>query len=336
MSKRHKKPLTAKEYEDLFYEWINSGKPIKTADGSQTLEMVDGEEWKACYDPDDKARKVFPQNWILSDHGNLVSVRKNGKVRLIKKCFNGGRYASHYFGIKEQTIKNRRISLHNLVGVVFGSETYGRATELLKDQGIDAFGSMGDKDKINGHHKNKVTTTTDYSPNNIRILTTEAHKLENIPKDPEDREKVFSYMERCACVASEENPEGMTVVYTGQELNKDTLAVVSDNGYMDIESVNRIILTPDAYKSLVALYNKVISSGIVDRCVEQLTKQFGVEWFQNNDRYFLTPYGDIYKCVIEGEGVLRNIEIFDTIELVNKTLINCYINDKKQAECYIP
>lgn len=329
------KKLDYTEYREAFYEFMASGKEVRTQDNKEKLILTDNEKWKQCYKPTDKIRKLLPPFWFVSDQGNLISLQ-SGKAKWLKKDEENGRYSYHFLIWEdEDTFRRKNIEAHNLVWLVFGGKSFGRAEELLEEFGIDAFGVKNDKEiKLNGHHKDKKENN---SPDNIEVITTEAHKVIDKVPSPEkmkDSERVNSFLTDFSNMAAVENPNGITVLLTGQKLDKDTNEIIDDDGYRSLESVNSIKFSSEAMKQIQLLTTKAISRQIINLITEKLLEEYGLEYFQEPRYLFTTDY-TFYRCSANGTDTLDITEVTDIQELQNKSFIKCYINSNHNAECFI-
>lgn len=152
--------------------------------------------------------------WFVSSEGDVISVYKDKPLWLLKDCDNG-RY-SYHFNIGKDTINNKNIELHNLIGLVFGSYRFGKAKELLDQFGIYAFGVLDNKKvAVNGHHIdcNKSNNRAD----NIEFLTSYAHNLLESAPDfgSASEEDINNYMDTVKKLVKRETPDKNTVIYSG-------------------------------------------------------------------------------------------------------------------------
>ena len=243
-----------KYYKNKFDELFNSGTPIIDQVTGEELILQEGETFRQCY-ADTPKRNTFPKQWFVSKQGNLISVvgnkliwvhkipREKGSQYTYKYCLHTG---------EERVTKN--VQLHNLVGLVFGSESFGKATELLNDKGVYAFGVCNPKeDVVQGHHIDGDPTNS--NPNNIKFLTDKTHTLFNSgPGIEATEEKQFRFMQRFGKLMETENPDTITVYFPGQTYNKKRDKWESDKSN-DIHSTRKILVTQNFIRDLQSMIN---------------------------------------------------------------------------------
>lgn len=322
-----------KDYKEIFDREMNSGRKIYTQDKTEELIIEDNEKWKQCYKPEDKIREQLPPFWFISDRGNLISVAKGKAYWLKKEDFNNsGRYSYHCnICIDSETSVNKNIELHNLVRIVFGGLSYGKADELLQQQGIFAFGVKNSQQiKLNGHH---IGDKADNSPDNIELITTEAHKI--IDKTPKktDPETIHKFLAELGKMAEQEEPDKFTLLLTGQKIDKDTLEIIEDNGYRVLLGTNKIILSRNAVDQMITLQKNIKNAWLIDEVTKALCKTYGLEYFVV-PKYLCTTDYSFYKCEKVADE-LHITEVTDVNELVNKSFIMCNLNKDRQAEYLI-
>lgn len=252
MNKTDKK-LTAKQYKDIFDMIVNGNEKITTSDKTEELVITDGERWKQCYKKGNKAREQFPKYWFVSDKGNLISVA-SGKAYLLKKDYsdNSGRYSYHFNVQVGETSITKNVEGHNLVRLVFGGLSYGKADELLDKDGIFAYGvNNKEKDTLQGHH---IGDKSDNSPENIELLSSNAHKiLHKAPKVNTDSN--IKYLVELGKMASNEEPNKVSVLLTSERIDRKTLKVIEDDRYNNLYAVDSIPLSKQAIEDLKDIFS---------------------------------------------------------------------------------
>lgn len=244
----------AKHFRELFEEIYNSGDEILNNTTGETFEAEEDEEFVQCW-ADTPTRCLFPKYWFISQYENLLSVKKDRIVWLNKNRREKSNKISYKFMVHtENGTKIKNVEAHDLVGLVWGSESFGLATKLLEEKGLDAIGVSGCKDNpVHGHHKN--LDDTDNSPGNIKFVTDRVHmalgKAAKLEVN-DTAEKHFEYMDELAEVMNEENPNAFTVVLDGNVYDKET-GLWSKSGDCDVLSVDRINISREAMQQLQGL-----------------------------------------------------------------------------------
>lgn len=233
------------DYRELFAELYNSGEEIINNTTKETFVPEDGEEFRQCWD-DTATRRELPKYWFVSDKENLLSVKKDKLVWLNKNRRKDSNKISYKFARPtENGAKNQNIEAHDLVGLVWGSEAFGHAEQLLEEKGLEAFGiNSSEEDCVQGHHISG--DDTDNSPENIKFVTDKVHSLMgNSPKPEESDKKHFAYMEKAGKILARENPDKITILLDGYVYDKTT-GEWSDTGVCDVISVDSVQLSPGA------------------------------------------------------------------------------------------
>ena len=251
-----KQERNEKYYAALFKAALEEDRPIySTSNPNKRFEAADGEKFKQCY-ADTPTRKTFPKYWFISDGCNLISM-ESGEPKWIegyKKNKTGKCYK--YIIYDGDTMQKKNIEAHNLVALVFESEVYGRALELLEQDGVFSFGvKNNEKLSNNGHHKDGNRANN--NPNNIQIVTNTIHTLiDRIPNPNGTGEQEIEFMQQLGELAAKEEPNKITVLFTGY-----TYDPKENNWYKDgeksIHAVNKITLSPYAANQLISILNEV-------------------------------------------------------------------------------
>lgn len=215
--------IKAKEYFEKFTQLLNSGVPIINETTNEQFILMDDEEFKQCW-ADTPERKTFPKYWFVSNKGNLLSVYGDKIIWLHKNPRNKDEKGSYKYLIKteEQQGKIKSIETHNLTGLVFNSESFGLAEELLKTKGVYAFGVKNKgSDTVQGHHKDGNHENN--NPNNIKFVTDKVHiLLDSVPSPDAGAEEYLEFMQKFGEIAEKENPNDFTVLFPGQSYNTKT------------------------------------------------------------------------------------------------------------------
>ena len=242
----------AEEFRRLFTELYNAGEPILNQTTNEVFEPDPDEVFRQCW-ADTITRRNFPRFWFVSEKGNLLSVKKDRIQWLNKNKRDNSNKISYKFMVETPDgTRVRNVEEHNLVGLVWGSEAFGTAAELLESQGLDAFGiNSKEEDHVQGHHISH--DDTDNTPGNIKFLTDKVHTiLEKAPRYDAPEEKHLDYMVDLGKVMDKENPNAITVVFTGDVYNKQT-GTWSNTGESDVFSTNKITLSPKAAMQLQSI-----------------------------------------------------------------------------------
>lgn len=321
------KKKTFEKYLEIFEMEINSNEFIFTQDKKEKINISEIKNWKPCYKKGDKIRELLPQFWFISDKADIISVAK-GKAYLLKKDDSDGkgRYSYHfYIHNADDTYSMKNIEAHNLLVLVYGGLTYGKADKLLEDRGLYAMG-VKDRNKLNvqGHHiKNK-----DNSIDNVELLSTKAHDIvHKIPKEVID-DTCISFMNELGTLATDEEPNKISVLRTGQQVDKNTLEIIEDD-------TSRLLYATDDVKMSNNAIKQIQRYNIINIATDLLINSYGNDYFiepkylytKDNTSYF-------YKCEMVADE-LKITEINDTRELANKHFIKCYVNADDKIECCI-
>lgn len=193
-------------------EHLASKQPIQNKSRSAELILHDDEVFEPCY-AETIERKSFPKYWFLSNYLNVVSLATSRPVWIKTNYRKDG--SAYYKYVDSETGQTRNIEAHNLVALVFGSNAFGKANELLKQDGVNAFGvKQKGTLKVNGHHRN--LNHADNDPDNIQLLTTTAHDLLHaMPGMDCSDEESFAYMKRLSAFASQECPNQAFILLGG-------------------------------------------------------------------------------------------------------------------------
>lgn len=218
-----------KDYTQFISDYINAGKPILNRDG-EILNIKDDEVFLQCY-ADVPTRKTFYKFWFISNYDNLISAW-NDKVKWIKphERKNGTKCYKYKIKTNDET-RIKTIETHNLVGLVFGSEAYGKA---------------------NGHHKDGNHTNN--TPDNIQFTSTPVHiLLDKIPPHNATNEEVFKFMIDLSKLAEQEEPNKVTILFDGDTYNKETGEYVGNDGNVSIHALNSITLSREALMQVLGV-----------------------------------------------------------------------------------
>lgn len=197
------KRVTYRGYKKKFDQILKDNVPIYDNHG-HLLKTEEDEEWVQCYAPNDTVRKMYPKYYFVSNKGNLVSVKGKKPRWLTPSDTTNGR-ESYGFSINGE--KHTSIG-YLIVAVCFEAKTFGKADELMKKKGRDAFGKIH-ADDLQGHHNDGFekngSRAINNDPNSITILTINIHRLfKNIPSvDASDEEQIEFMMEMSRRVLSE-------------------------------------------------------------------------------------------------------------------------------------
>ena len=318
---------TSQEYKDIFDREITRNRTITIEDKKEKIVITDDEEWKQCYKQGDKILEQLPKFWFVSDKCNLISV-SSGKaylVRKIKKCKD--RYCYKFIiGMDGDKPIFKNIQCHNLTRLVFGGKSYGNADKLLEEDGLYSFSING----LQGHH---IGDRTDNSPGNNELLLAKPHRLVTRGQrlNRNNVEDVDNFLIDFELMASEEEPNKISVLFPGHKVDKKTLEIINDNEIKLLDTMysqNNVKFTEQAL-------NQMKSIRIIINAIDLLIDKYGIDFFEES-KYLLTRDKEylFYKCEhIENE--LSITEINQLSELINKDYILCYLNEDNKLECYI-
>ena len=252
-TKRRRKRIekTAEYYNNRFKEILEADEPIySTSNPNKRLIIADEEVFKQCY-ADTPTRKTFPKYWFISDRCNLITM-KSGKPKWIegyKKNNTGKCYKYVIYNGDEMQRKN--IEAHNLVALVFGSEVYGRAWELLEQDGVYSFGTKN-KEKLSntGHHKDSCRSNN--TPQNIQIITNRVHTL--LDKVPHPATNDHKFISELVELATKEEPNKITVLFDGYSYNPKTKEYTKDSP-KSIHAVDSLKLTLSSMNQINTMFS---------------------------------------------------------------------------------
>ena len=233
MSKKQKE----QNYIQILCDYLNSGKPIKSSTGKELI-IADDEVFLQCWDNTPRLQ-TFPKFWLISNHEHLVSVFNN-KVKWIEgyQRDDGSRCYKYNEQI-DDSIHVKSIETHNLMGLVFGSEVYGRAKELLDNDGVHAFGiKKKGVLKVNGHHK--LGRNGEVTPKDIQFITTPVHIILGQIPTSDNLEQNLAFMHELSNLAQQEEPNKISIIFTGERYSLSTGERLPDDDYIAIHAVNSI------------------------------------------------------------------------------------------------
>ena len=144
-------------------------------------------------------------------------------------------------------------------------------------------------------------------------------------------EDVDNFLIDFELMASEEEPNKISVLFPGHKVDKKTLEIINDNEIKLLDTMysqNNVKFTEQAL-------NQMKSIRIIINAIDLLIDKYGIDFFEES-KYLLTRDKEylFYKCEhIENE--LSITEINQLSELINKDYILCYLNEDNKLECYI-
>lgn len=243
-----------KNYIEKFTEVIETNTPIYSSNDETKLFIPeDNEIFKQCW-ADTNTRKTLPKYWFISNHGNLISVCHDDPVWIegytdetgTRKCY---KYIIH--DENNATMQHKNIESHNLVALVFGSEVYGKAAELLEQEGVYSFGINNKRKlKAQGHHIDGDHTNNE--PQNIQIVSNRVHPLlHSVPDLKNNLKKELQFMQRLADVVSEEEPHKITILFTGYYWDEKEQQF-KNNNKTSIHATSSLNVTPIATEQIRA------------------------------------------------------------------------------------
>lgn len=250
-----KKEKDYKKYNEDFKKLMESGTEVYNSVGEKLHVELD-EVFEQCYKPGNRVREMLPKYWFLSNYGNNISMYGKKPLWLMKDEDNG-RYSYHYMFYNEDGTSNlKNIELHNLLGIVFGSNSYGKAAELLEEKGVAAFGVKSKKNPVaQGHHKDGDKGNN--VPENIEFVTGTVHDvIHAAPPVAASAEEAFKYLKRLGNVLDEEEPNKITVLLTDQTYNPKT-GVWTEGAGRAIYATDKVFFTENAVKELNAIMGAI-------------------------------------------------------------------------------
>ena len=169
------------ENQKILNQWLDDARPIYTTHkkNRRELDLQEGEYFEPCFDPDQPVRNELPVFWFMSNFGNLLTVRSNGKVYWLPPKLNtSGRGEQKW----QNKITGKLSSLphYAIGGLIFHPEkVFGTAKEMLELFGSYGFGQKGSPWNVQAHHEEPLHGNMDgqYNFDIIGTLTVEAHEL---------------------------------------------------------------------------------------------------------------------------------------------------------------
>ncbi|MDY4017423.1 MAG: hypothetical protein SOY50_01110 [Ruminococcus callidus] len=245
MSKR----ITYKDYKRRFDKLIESKGGVYDSKTKKfkPIPYADIKNWRQCYDKDTALRRNFPTYLFISNRGHLVSVHSKNKPIMVQKDMSSTSGRPYYrFRIKGSK-KYKKFTVSNMVAICFGSETFGKADEIMEQYGINAF-SKGD---LQGHHENgykEGQNAANNNPKDIELLTKPIHGLfQKVPNEGASADKEIKFMRELSKNVSEETDKH-TILIPNYGENKGT-------GYIQNLPENaKIRLTKDASIDSIIYY----------------------------------------------------------------------------------
>lgn len=218
-----KKTKSKEYYFDKFNELYNSGEPIVDNATNEIFEAADEEKFKQCYE-DTPERRTFPKYWFVSNYGNLITVCEN-KLVLVHKIprENSGKFSYKYsIPTGRDTSVTKNIEGHNLAWLVHGVDAFGLAKQKLQKEGVYAMGiRTEDGLNVQGHHIDGDDTNN--KPENGKFVTARVHTMfDSIPKPDAPEEEQLKFMEKFGKIAKTENPNSITILFTGQKFDVES------------------------------------------------------------------------------------------------------------------
>lgn len=241
----------ANECAELFYESLSNGTPIySTSNKNKQLVIAEDEIFKQCY-ADTPTRNTFPVYWFTSKYHLLTFY--NGKIKWIEGYDRARGTKFHKYKLKKEdgTSTTKNIEFHVLVALVFESEVYGRAKELLKEYGVYAFGVKSKNTiKANCHHEDNLLNN---DPGKLQIISTPVHTLlDSIPNLEATEKKHMEFMKRFSKLVEKEEPNKISLITTGYSCD-DKEQQYKRDAEIGIHAMNNIYISPHAFDG-VAVY----------------------------------------------------------------------------------
>ncbi len=153
---------------------MDGDRKVRMSKGEEYVELRQGERFRQCYKPDTPVLEELPEYWFVSRYGTVLTF-ETGKIKCLR---NSPQVCKSYPKItyldRSDNTKKHCIRVHDLVALVYGSDVFGKANELLQEKGKSAFGSNADPDNVQGHHiadKENI-----YDPNNVQLMRSGLHR----------------------------------------------------------------------------------------------------------------------------------------------------------------
>lgn len=290
-------------YNDRFKELISDKKYIENAVGERLL--LDNRSFRQCYKEKDSVRKCLPPFWFCDPEGNVISIAKDKAVWLIPEN-NNGRAAYHFVIHSGGEVNIKIIRRATLSGIVWGVYRYGKAAEILEREGIFGFGTnSNDKLTVSCHHKDGDKTNDNY--NNLEFATNKAHlqTIHKVPTVAADNEEQILFMQKISAMATEEEPERVTLLFA------------DDAGYKEIMAVKEDDL-PESIKRSVA---DCMLPAIMAQYIKAITKQYGADYFNESRLIYIIPMKRFLKVHFQNNRYAVSIPSIE--EIRKQDFISC-------------
>lgn len=200
-------------YKKRFKRILKEKTPICDKYGNQ-LENPENEKWVQCYNPHDKIRRTYPKYVFVSDKGNLVSIYYENRPRLLTPSFTTNDRESYNLSMDGET---KHQLGYIIVAVCHGAKTFGKADEVMKARGRNAFGKSGDL--LNVHHEDGYVIgdrQKNNNPEKMTILTVNIHKLfSKVPTVEATPEEELAFMQEFAERVMKETNEPVIMIPRG-------------------------------------------------------------------------------------------------------------------------
>lgn len=236
------------ENQETLEQHLSNGLPIySNKDRTKELVLENDEHFEPCWNPT-ITRQTLPPCWFLSNKNHyLITMDGDVPVWYEPDIRANSKRWLYYNHINKCT---KTIEMHNLIGLIYGADVYGKAKQLLEEKGVYAFGVAKTGElNVNGHHEND--NHNDNAVENIQFVTTNVHQkvLNNIPNMNADSTKQMEYMKTVADVLSEEEPEKISVVFTPEYYDINTGTWNTDNKKY-VKAVDGVYFTSNALNDL--------------------------------------------------------------------------------------
>ncbi len=271
------------DYIERFKELVSDIGYVENAVGERL--PIDERRFRQCYKENDPVRELLPKYWFCDSVGNVVSIARDKAVWLIPDTYNE-RAAYHFLINNDGEFYSKIIRRAALCGIVWGVYRYGKAAEILETEGIFGFGTNSkEKLTVSCHHKDGNKLNDDY--NNLEFATNRAH-LQTIHRLPltDNKDSVDRFIQHLTDVATEEEPNKITILSYDDSGNKELIAV--DNKEF-----------PDSFKKAVA--EKILPAFVMFN-IKAIEQKFGEDYFSQSRLIFIAQIQRFLKVQVENGG----------------------------------
>ena len=148
----------AEENRRILNEWINQGNNITTwkKENRQVLALAADEQFIPCFSPDESVRNELPVYWFLSNHGNLVTIKRRHVYWIQPYPYDDGPRTCYKWE-NPVTDKKSSIMTYEIGRLIFNKDAVvGLAKDYIERFGSYCYGPKGDPFNVETHHESRL------------------------------------------------------------------------------------------------------------------------------------------------------------------------------------